>query len=128
MLSSLHGRHKITEVGTYRFPSGPVTSASGDATDAYLHAELQRIDDLINDVEMQVSLNSCLPRRSFQSLCQGPLSEELTFIVLDTNIVLHHLEAIDRFINDIQNIGLPVMIIVPGVVINELDGYGCCVS
>lgn len=47
---------------------------------------------------------------------------------MDTNIVLHHLEAIDRFINDIQSIGLPVMIIVPGVVINELDGYGCCVD
>jgi hypothetical protein len=54
---------------------------------------------------------------------QGPLSEELTFIVLDTNIVLHHLEVIDCFITDVERLSLPVMVIIPGVVINELDGY-----
>lgn len=45
--------------------------------------------------------------------------------MLDTNIVLHHLEAIDHFVTDIENTGLPVMVIIPGIVINELDGYGC---
>lgn len=56
-------------------------------------------------------------------MLKGPLSEELLFIILDTNIVLHHLEVIDHFITDIQTLSLPVMIIIPGVVINELDGY-----
>lgn len=64
MQSSLRGLHTIVEAGTYQFPSAPVTSASGDAADAYLHAELQRIDDLINDVEMQVGINSCPADRS----------------------------------------------------------------
>ena len=58
-----------------------------------------------------------------EGLLQGPLSEELTFIVLDTNIVLHYLEVIDHFITDIETLSLPVMVIIPGVVINELDGY-----
>ena len=51
------------------------------------------------------------------------VSEELIFIILDTNIILHYLEVIDDFIADIQTLSLPMMIIIPGVVINELDGY-----
>jgi hypothetical protein len=31
--------------------------------------------------------------------------------------------VIDHFITDIETLSLPVMIIIPGVVINELDGY-----
>ena len=45
------------------------------------------------------------------------------FIILDTNIILHYLEVIDDFIADIQDLSLPMMIIIPGAVINELDGY-----
>ena len=51
------------------------------------------------------------------------VSEELIFIILDTNIILHYLEVIDDFIADIQTLSLPMMIIIPGAVINELDGY-----
>jgi len=91
---------------------------------AFLHAELKRIDDLINDVEMQVCDVGTLCLLLIAEVpLQGPLSEELTFIVIDTNIVLHHLEVIDHFIKDIETLSLPVMIIVPGVVVNELDGY-----
>jgi len=31
--------------------------------------------------------------------------------------------VIDHFIADIETLSLPVMIVIPGVVINELDGY-----
>jgi hypothetical protein len=36
--------------------------------------------------------------------------------------VLHQLEVIDHFITDIETLSLPVMLVIPGVVINELDG------
>jgi rRNA-processing protein FCF1 len=53
---------------------------------------------------------------------QAPLSEELTVVVLDTNILLDYLDVIQTFVTEVEEQGLPVMIIIPGVVIYELDG------
>ncbi|KAG1892347.1 hypothetical protein F4604DRAFT_1698956 [Suillus subluteus] len=53
---------------------------------------------------------------------QGPLSEELTVVVLDTNILLDYLDVIQTFVTEVEEQGLPVLIIIPGVVIYELDG------
>jgi rRNA-processing protein FCF1 len=53
---------------------------------------------------------------------QAPLSEELTVIVLDTNILLDYLDVIQAFVTEVEEQGLPVLIIIPGVVIYELDG------
>ncbi|KAG1872710.1 PIN domain-containing protein [Suillus tomentosus] len=53
---------------------------------------------------------------------QAPLSEELTVVVLDTNILLDYLDVIQVFVTEVEERGLPVLIIIPGVVIYELDG------
>ncbi|KAG2141799.1 PIN domain-containing protein [Suillus bovinus] len=53
---------------------------------------------------------------------QAPLSEELTVVVLDTNILLDYLDVIQAFVTEFEEQGLPVLIIIPGVVIYELDG------
>lgn len=53
---------------------------------------------------------------------QSPLSEELTLLVVDTNILLHHLSVLQQFIADVEAQGLPVKVIIPGAVIYELDG------
>jgi len=51
------------------------------------------------------------------------LSEELTLLIIDTNILLHHFEALQQFIADVEALSLPVKIVVPGIVICELDGF-----
>lgn len=70
-----------------------------------LDATLKRIDDIVNnDVEME-----------------GPLSEQSTIIVIDTNILLEFLDILQTFVLDIEQQKLPVLLIIPGVVIYELD-------
>jgi hypothetical protein len=41
---------------------------------------------------------------------------------VDTNIFLHHFEVLTQFVEDIERLSLPVIVIVPGAVIYELDG------
>ena len=42
---------------------------------------------------------------------------------MDTNIFLHHFEVLTQFVEDVEKLSLPVIVIVPGAVIYELDGY-----
>ncbi|KAF9464448.1 PIN domain-containing protein [Collybia nuda] len=57
-----------------------------------------------------------------QSRFLAPLSESSTFLVLDTNILLHHFDVLAQFIEDAEKLSLPVIVVVPGAVIYELDG------
>ncbi|KAF9226571.1 hypothetical protein BS17DRAFT_794064 [Gyrodon lividus] len=85
-----------------------LTSDSYDtATEtSQLDATLQSIDEIANaDVEMQ-----------------GPLAEQLTIIVLDTNILLEFLDIVQMFVSEVEQQQLPVLLIIPGAVIYELDG------
>ncbi|KAI9466886.1 PIN domain-containing protein [Lactarius psammicola] len=68
-------------------------------------ATLRRIDEVINqDVEMQ------------------PLAVEVFYLVVDTNILLHQLDALQQFVIDIEHhLPLTLQIIIPGIVISELD-------
>ncbi|KAF8845838.1 hypothetical protein BDN67DRAFT_303119 [Paxillus ammoniavirescens] len=71
-----------------------------------LDATLQSIDEIANmDVEMQ-----------------GPLAEQSTIIVLDTNILLEFLDNVQTFVSEVEQQQLPVLLIIPGAVIYELDG------
>jgi len=98
---------------------------------AYLHATLQQIDHLANeDVEMQVRLfvlgiltSKPLIMRMAAVVCffQAPLSEHAAFLVTDTNILLHHFEVLAQFVGEVERNSLPVIVIVPGAVIYELD-------
>ena len=42
---------------------------------------------------------------------------------MDTNIFLHHFEVLTQFVEDVERLSLPVIVIVPGAVIYELDGW-----
>lgn len=44
------------------------------------------------------------------------------YIVIDTNILLHQFDVLVQFVSDVERQALPVTIIIPGVVIYELDG------
>jgi len=52
----------------------------------------------------------------------APLSESSTFLVLDTNILIHHFDVITQFVEDAERQSLPVVVVIPGAVIYELDG------
>ncbi|PPQ99048.1 hypothetical protein CVT24_003608 [Panaeolus cyanescens] len=81
-------------------------SGNGSGHNAYLHATLKEIDQLANeDVEML-----------------APISERARFLVVDTNILLHHFDVLAQFVNDVERFGLPLVVVVPGAVILELDG------
>ncbi|KAH6915346.1 PIN domain-containing protein [Coprinopsis sp. MPI-PUGE-AT-0042] len=43
-------------------------------------------------------------------------------MVIDTNILLHQYEAIRTFVEDVEKAQVPVLIVVPGAVIYEIDG------
>lgn len=50
-----------------------------------------------------------------------PLTERWAVVVLDTNILLEFLDIIQTFVSEAEQQRLPVLIIIPGVVIHELD-------
>ncbi|KAH9045541.1 PIN domain-containing protein [Lactarius pseudohatsudake] len=74
-------------------------------------ATLRRVDEVINqDVEMQAG---CIHR---------PLAVEVFYLVVDTNILLHQLDALQQFVIDIEHhLPLTLQIVIPGIVISELD-------
>jgi len=84
--------------------SGDPHTVPGDIN-ALKDATLRRIDEVVNqDVEMQ------------------PLAVEIFYLVVDTNILLHQLAALQQFVIDIDHhLPLTLQIIVPGIVISELD-------
>ncbi|KAI9512225.1 PIN domain-containing protein [Russula earlei] len=84
-----------------------------DLTDA----TLRRIDEAINqDVEMQASYLSQTQRRWCMNV------DEIFSLVVDTNILLHQLDALQQFVVDIEHhLPFNLQIIIPGIVISELD-------
>ena len=81
-------------------------SRSPEAGEIHLHDTLRQIDELANkDVEMQ-----------------APLSENLSVIVLDTNVLLEYLDVVQTFVEEVESQSIPVLVIAPGAVIYELDG------
>lgn len=43
------------------------------------------------------------------------------YLVLDTNILIHFLDTIQQFVADAEALNLPVIVLIPGVVVSELD-------
>ncbi|KAF9008967.1 PIN domain-containing protein [Cyathus striatus] len=83
----------------------PYSSHASSLDNSHLHTTLLRIDKLANeDVEMK-----------------APISEFHACVVIDTNILLHHLDVLKQFVEDIERRSFPLSIIIPGVVIYELD-------
>jgi len=50
-----------------------------------------------------------------------PLTERWAIIVLDTNILLEFLDTMQTFVSEAEQQQLPVLVIIPGAVIHELD-------
>jgi len=44
------------------------------------------------------------------------------YLVLDTNVLIDHLDVIKRFNDDIERLRMPITIIIPSVLLSELDG------
>lgn len=42
-------------------------------------------------------------------------------IVLDTNVLLGQLDVMQQFAEDVAKVGEPISIVIPGVVVQELD-------
>lgn len=56
---------------------------------------------------------------------EAPTSENVLFIVVDTNILLNHFEAITKFVEEAEVVSEgQVKLVIPGAVIYELDGCG----
>jgi predicted ribonuclease YlaK len=55
-------------------------------------------------------------------MLQEPPSEGTRFLIIDTNVLLDHLEVLKKFVEHVEGRGLPVILVVPGIVIQELDG------
>ncbi|CAA7259861.1 unnamed protein product [Cyclocybe aegerita] len=53
---------------------------------------------------------------------QAPESDYAAYLVIDTNIILHQFEVLSQFVKDVERGEVPVVIVVPGAVIMELDG------
>ncbi|KAL1694490.1 PIN domain-containing protein [Schizophyllum commune] len=65
----------------------------------------QTITQIENDVEMQ-----------------PPVSEQDDlYLILDTNILLHFFDVLVRFVEDVEKHGVPLVVVVPGIVVRELD-------
>ncbi|KAJ7180215.1 PIN domain-containing protein [Mycena crocata] len=83
--------------------------ATNDATDQAIwslnNSTLQKLDRLAQDVEMQ-----------------APVDESTTCLIVDTNILLQHLRLLQQFVRDVERAALPILVIIPGAVLNELDG------
>lgn len=92
----------------------------------YLNSDdtLRRIYEVANeDVEMKVcDVPSCWSYCSRSYRWQDAPSGDMLYIVVDTNVLIDHLNVVTRFIEDIEALTLPVVIVVPNVVISELDG------
>ncbi|KAJ6515774.1 PIN domain-containing protein [Mycena sanguinolenta] len=79
---------------------------SGDAVVAHLNnTTLQQIDELVQDVEMQ-----------------APVEERTICLVVDTNVLLEKQRLLEEFVRSVEKAALPIIVIIPGVVLHELDG------
>lgn len=56
-----------------------------------------------------------------------PLTDQWTIIVVDTNILLEFLDIVQTFVSEAEQHRLPVLIIIPGAVIHELDAWAACI-
>jgi hypothetical protein len=51
------------------------------------------------------------------------VTSDTIYIVLDTNILLHHLRILKNLVEDIVAASAPIVLLCPGIVLNELDLY-----
>ncbi|KAJ7929895.1 PIN domain-containing protein [Mycena leptocephala] len=104
-IATFHTRSPISPPTSYTNSFHATPSAYGDAVAHLNNTTLQQIDQLVQDVEMQALVDD-------QTIC----------IVVDTNILLQHLGLLQQFVRDVERAALSILVIIPGAVLNELDG------
>ncbi|KAI0322484.1 hypothetical protein OF83DRAFT_734260 [Amylostereum chailletii] len=92
-------------------------STVGHASDTFLHHSFQYENDILCDV----SLRQVVEVANEDVEMQDPPSQILMYLIVDTNIMLHYLDVLQQFVVGVERLALPVRIIVPGIVISELD-------
>ncbi|KAI0677558.1 PIN domain-containing protein [Trametes maxima] len=60
-----------------------------------------------NDVEMQDAF---------------PTNHKYLYVIIDTNVLIDYCGIVEQFCADVEKVGYPIMIIIPSVVLGELDG------
>ncbi|KLO18095.1 hypothetical protein SCHPADRAFT_900080 [Schizopora paradoxa] len=85
-------------------------NVSPTGSGSYVDPALRQIDEVVNK-ELEAARSNVVDM-------QAPIY----FLVLDTNVLLGYLEVLEQFVRDCEKCGAPVQIIIPGVVVRELDG------
>lgn len=92
---------------------------------------VEQLYNAANDVEMQVrqcftaSTGANAYDSAFAQPYQDafPTNQRFLYIVIDTNVLIDYCGVIERFCDDTEKAQYPIMIIIPSVVLGELDGY-----
>lgn len=110
--------HRHAPYSMFATPVFPV--ASRDDT-------LVKISDIANDVEMLVrrraeAASSPSPDVSMHPQDAAEADPEMKYLVLDTNVLIHNLDVLRCFSEDLERLAAPMKIVVPDVVLSELDG------
>ena len=52
-----------------------------------------------------------------------PKHEMFYYLIIDTNVLIDYKTIIELFCHDVEQAKLPIKLIIPSVVLGELDGY-----
>ncbi|KAJ4481675.1 PIN domain-containing protein [Lentinula edodes] len=91
------------------------------------NAHFQHPTNSLEIKELQATSDFQNPLQQFSTFAnedvemQAPLAESSFFVIPDTNVLLHYLDALAAFADDVKRSNLHVMIIVPSAVVDELD-------
>ena len=55
------------------------------------------------------------------TMYKPPPLESTIYVVVDTNILLGYYEALRTFVEDVEKVEAPVVVVFPGIVVQELD-------
>ena len=51
-----------------------------------------------------------------------PTPQQFLYLIIDTNVLIDYKTIIEQFCNGVERAGLPVKVVIPSVVLGELDG------
>lgn len=51
-----------------------------------------------------------------------PTTQKYLHVVIDTNVLIDYCGIVEQFCADVEKAGYPILIIIPSVVLGELDG------
>ncbi|PIL37090.1 hypothetical protein GSI_00782 [Ganoderma sinense ZZ0214-1] len=80
---------------------------SDNTAPPYYDSTVEQLYNVANDVEMQDAF---------------PTNQLFLYVVIDTNVLIDYCGIIEQFCQDAERAQYPIMIIIPGVVLGELDG------